>query len=69
MNLTDEELSAAIKACDIHRQSLARRLPNVDEDHRVSMLNEIEAINDASTKLKAVQSGRFRDPFEGSVGG
>lgn len=57
---TNVELAAMAKASDIHRQSLIRRLSNInDQSVRAEMTEEIRACDSASAKLKREQRRRL----------
>jgi len=59
-NIPDDELAAIAKSCDVHRQSLMRRIDAVtDETGRRVMSDEIDACDRASTKAKAEQRRRL----------
>lgn len=56
----DDELAAIAKSCDVHRQSLVKRIESVtDEIGRKVMTDEIDACDRASTKAKAEQRRRL----------
>lgn len=60
MEFTDQELAAMAKACDVHRQSLMRRIDAVaDQTGRNVMRGEIDSCDSASTKIKAEQRRRL----------
>ena len=62
MNFTDTEMAAMAKACDIHRQSLLRRLTSVsDAAVRAEMTQDITACDSASAKLKREQRDRLAE--------
>lgn len=57
MNLSSDEIAAVVKAVDIHRQALVRRLDRTDltpQAHK-DAIAEIVSLTTASTALKEAQ--------------
>lgn len=59
LDFTDAELAVVAKACDVHRQSLMRRIDAAPPEGQRVMAAEIEACDRASTKAKAEQMRRL----------
>lgn len=59
MQLTDDQLAATIKACDIHRHSLMRRVAAMKGEAQTTTLAEIDNVAAASALLKDEQRQRL----------
>lgn len=55
MELTDIELASAVKACDIHRQSLMKRVTKMSGSVKTELLVELDATRAAADKFKDEQ--------------
>lgn len=59
MELTDAELAAAVKACDIHRQSLMKRVAKMSAGSvKSELLVELDATRAAADAFKDEQRRR-----------